>query len=135
MSETPQALEALRQWVEKAEHDLLNIENNLTATDIPWDTVCFHAQPCVEKYLKALLVWKNLEFPKTHDLRMLLQCLPNDIAFELPHGKIFLLNRYSIEGRYPGDWEPITSQEAEEAVAIARQIRQEARSYLPLAKN
>jgi len=30
-------------WLRKAEHDLLNIENNLAANDIPWDTVCFHA--------------------------------------------------------------------------------------------
>jgi HEPN domain-containing protein len=31
-------------WLAKAEHDLLNIENNLKASAIPWDTVCFHAQ-------------------------------------------------------------------------------------------
>ncbi len=28
-------LEVVRQWVEKAEHDLLNIRNNLAASDIP----------------------------------------------------------------------------------------------------
>lgn len=31
-------------WLAKAEHDLLNIKNNLTAAEVPWDTVCFHAQ-------------------------------------------------------------------------------------------
>lgn len=46
----------VRAWVIKAEHDLLNIENNLAAREIPWDTVGFHAQQCVEKYLKALLI-------------------------------------------------------------------------------
>ena len=30
-------------WLRKAQHDLLNIENNLAAKDIRWDTVCFHA--------------------------------------------------------------------------------------------
>ncbi|HET8761618.1 MAG TPA: HigA family addiction module antitoxin [Nitrospiria bacterium] len=29
-------------WVRKAEHDLLNIQNNLASSDVPWDTVCFH---------------------------------------------------------------------------------------------
>ncbi len=29
-------------WLRKADHDLLNIENNLTAKDIPCDAVCFH---------------------------------------------------------------------------------------------
>lgn len=43
-------------WLRKAEHDVLNIENNLVAKDIPWDTVCFHAQQVAEKVLKAFLV-------------------------------------------------------------------------------
>ena len=30
--------------------------------DCPTDTVCFHAQQCAEKYLKALLVLRELEF-------------------------------------------------------------------------
>lgn len=42
-------------WLRKADHDLLNIENNLAAKDIPWDTVCFHAQQVAEKVLKAFL--------------------------------------------------------------------------------
>lgn len=30
-------------WLAKAENDFTNIENNLAATRVPWDTVCFHA--------------------------------------------------------------------------------------------
>jgi HEPN domain-containing protein len=36
--------------------------------DSPTDTVCFHAQQCVEKHLKALLVLRAIVFPKTHDI-------------------------------------------------------------------
>lgn len=43
-------------WLEKADHDLLNIRNNLAATNISWDTVCFHAQQAAEKLLKAFLL-------------------------------------------------------------------------------
>ena len=43
-------------WLAKAEHDLLNIRNNLSAVQVPWDTVCFHAQQAAEKCLKALLI-------------------------------------------------------------------------------
>jgi len=32
------------------------------------DTVRFHAQQRVEKYLKALLVVSGRDFPKTHDM-------------------------------------------------------------------
>ena len=42
-----------RQWLAKADNDLLNIQNNLASREIPWDTVCFHAQQCGEKALKA----------------------------------------------------------------------------------
>ncbi len=31
-------------WIAKAENDFRNIENNLNARTVPWDTVCFHAQ-------------------------------------------------------------------------------------------
>jgi HEPN domain-containing protein len=70
MSEPLDGVEIARQWVEKAEHDLLNIENNLVAFDIPWDTVCFHAQQCAEKYFRALLAWQKVEFPKTQAKRI-----------------------------------------------------------------
>jgi hypothetical protein len=53
------------------EHDLLNIENNLAAARVPWDTVC-----CAEKYLKALLISNGVASPKSHDLRLLIQRIP-----------------------------------------------------------
>ena len=52
----------------KAEHDLLNIQNNLSAEQIPWDTVCFHAQQAAEKCLKAFLIYHGRPFSRTHDL-------------------------------------------------------------------
>ncbi len=42
------------------------------AEESPTDTVCFHAQQCVEKYLKAVLVSEAIDFPKTHDLEELM---------------------------------------------------------------
>ena len=44
----------VRQWVQKAENDLKNAAHTLKlGVDGPTDTVCFHAQQCVEKYVKA----------------------------------------------------------------------------------
>jgi hypothetical protein len=51
-------------WLRKADHDLLNIQNNLAAKDIPWDTVCFHAQQAAEKVLKAFLVARGRDLSK-----------------------------------------------------------------------
>ena len=61
-----------RQWLQKAASDLLNIDNNLRATAVPWDTICFHAQQAAEKLLKSLLVARGEIVPRTHDLSALL---------------------------------------------------------------
>lgn len=54
-----------RAWLRKVDSDLLNVENNLAAGRVPWDTVCFHAQQAAEKSLKALLVFHGRE-PQRH---------------------------------------------------------------------
>ena len=41
------------------------------------------------------------------------------------------LNRYPVEARYPGDWESFTREEAEEAVRLARKVRDAVRKHLP----
>jgi hypothetical protein len=41
------------------------------------------------------------------------------------------LNRYTIEARYPGDWDPIDRLEAEQAVAMAQRFREAVRALLP----
>ncbi|MGQ0812328.1 MAG: HEPN domain-containing protein [Nitrospiraceae bacterium] len=109
---------------------MLNIENNLAAARVPWDTVCFHAQQCAEKYLKALLISRGVAASKSHDLRVLIQRIPGDASLNLNLSRVLLLNRYTIEGRYPGDWEPFDRSVGVEAVEIARSVREAVRSAL-----
>ncbi len=132
MSEAPEVLAVVRQWVEKAEHDLRNAEHTLTLTeDCPFDTVCFHAQQCVEKYLKALLTLHGVRFPKTHDLTELFPLLPPQAQLTIPSSDLVEINPYAVETRYPGDWEPQTRQDAIRAVEIARRLREAVRGQLP----
>ena len=46
----------VREWVAKAENDLKSAVYLLKMKDCPVENVCFNAQQCVEKYLKALLL-------------------------------------------------------------------------------
>ncbi len=131
MTVRPKDEDLVRVLVIKAEHDLLNIENNLAAREIPWDTIGFHAQQCVEKYLKALLVFRQIDPPKIHDLTELYALLPGGLLIGLDTRLLEELNPYSIEGRYPGVWEPVEEVEALRAVEAARTIRQEIRRILP----
>lgn len=131
MNERPETLRLVRQWMEKAEEDLRNADHTLTLTeDCPLGTVCFHAQQCAEKYLKALLTLRSVPFPKTHDLLDLLHLLSTEVDFDLDRGEMATINRYSVEVRYPGEWDPITRADAEEAVSIARKVRDAIRPHV-----
>jgi HEPN domain-containing protein len=72
--------------------------------------------------LKALLLQAGSEPPRTHDLRLLLQRLPADMAVLFRMEDTVELSRYSIEARYPGEWEEISRAEAERAVMLARAV-------------
>jgi HEPN domain-containing protein len=69
MPEPDKVTLVIREWVNKAENDLKTAVHTLEMEDDCFtDTVCFHAQQCVEKYLKAFLVLEGIDFPKTHDI-------------------------------------------------------------------
>jgi HEPN domain-containing protein len=70
-------IEVVGEWVAKAENDLTNASRALVpAEGCPTDTVCFHAQQCIEKYLKALLASFEIAFPRTHDVGEVMSLLP-----------------------------------------------------------
>jgi HEPN domain-containing protein len=132
MSMPHDSVRLVRQWLEKAENDLRNAEHTLTLKDdCPFDTVCFHSQQCAEKYLKALLAFFSVDFPNTHDLIFLKKSAMEVVSISMDSVELQTLNRYSVESRYPGEWEPITRTEAEKAVNTARQVRDVVRSALP----
>ena len=134
MTAPPEPISLVRQWVEKAEEDLRTAEHTLTLGDnCPYGTVCFHAQQCAEKYLKALLVLHAISFPKIHDLLELLPLVPRALALGIQLADVAEVNRYAIEGRYPGEWEPIMREDAEAAVKAARKTREAVRKHLPPA--
>jgi HEPN domain-containing protein len=62
-----------QEWVDKAESDFRTATREIQVTQDPsYDGVCFHAQQCVEKYLKGYLQEISIAFPKTQDLVVLL---------------------------------------------------------------
>jgi HEPN domain-containing protein len=132
MSGQTDRVRVVAQWVQRAESDLRNAEHTLTmGEDCPYDTVCFHAQQCAEKYLKALLTFLSIDFPKIHDIAELSALLPTHLRPSLSIEEQERLTYYAVEARYPGVWEPITRTEAEEAVAIAHRVREAVRPHLP----
>ena len=124
----------VKEWVLKAEADFATAGRELQATVIPnYDAVCFHAQQCVEKYLKALLVFRGTAFPKTHEIPVLRALLPPKLRPKLTAKLQNRLTAYAVVLRYPGTGQDIPLAEARKAVAVARRVRREARSHLPRA--
>jgi len=60
-------------WIEKAKEDWGTVEILRESEYCPKGVICFHCQQYAEKLLKALLTASGIEFPKTHDLRRLIQ--------------------------------------------------------------
>jgi HEPN domain-containing protein len=131
MNIRPEQHKLVKQWIEKAEEDFRTAEYLcILKEDCPLNSVCFHSQQCVEKYIKALLVYCSIQFPKSHDVIELLNLVPENYRPDLSIYDLAIINRYAVETRYPGEWEVITHQEAEESVRIAGDIRQKIRQLL-----
>jgi len=115
--------EILAEWIRKAEGDYETAQRELRVRRKPnYDAVCFHAQQCAEKYLKAFLVLRGIEPPKTHNLVELLKlCSDEDGSFELIHPFLDALSAYAVDVRYPGEFS--TKDEARDAVKIMKCVR------------
>jgi len=113
-----------QEWVEKAEADLQVARLTLeTVNEALAFTVCFHAQQCAEKYLKAYLTEHKIVFPRTHDMTDLLGlALPHDTEFESIRDDLLLVDQYSVEVRYPG--RNATWDEAIQAAEASKRIRE-----------
>ena len=109
------------EWVAKAEGDFAMMERECQVTENPnYDGICFHAQQCAEKYLKARLCEADITFSKIHDLVALLdQVLDVEPAWESFREDLAYLSDFAVTFRYPGE-----SADAESAIDAQRRCRQ-----------
>jgi len=107
-------------WLQRARSDLQIGRVALRARGVLPADICFHAQQCAEKALKALLLQHEIAFPKTHTIEVLLDLLKikgMDIPDEVDEA--FELSDYAVQTRYPGEWEPVTQADARHAIERA----------------
>lgn len=111
------------EWLRKAGDDVKAAEALLKQENPLLFPSCFHSQQAAEKYLKALLTLKQVEFPKTHSIRELLDLVKK---FDEPLAErlepAVYLTPYGVEARYPGDSPEPRIDEAGEALASARLV-------------
>jgi len=123
----------VKAWIRKAESDLINATNSINIKPKPpLDTVCFHAQQCAEKYLKAYLVQYEINFEKTHNLgELVLLAAKVDEDFQEIIDISEKLTDYAVDIRYPFLLEEPTKEEARETIEMAEKIKKFVLSKLP----
>ena len=111
------------RWLAYAREDLRMAE--LATSENMYNQVCFHAQQCAEKAIKAWLEQQEQPVPRTHRIADLLALVRPSLMGPLGD-TLLLLDRFYIPTRYPDalpdaalDGTP-TQSDAEEALASAR---------------
>ena len=115
----------IKQWLIKGDHDLGTAK--ITYLHIPeyLDTVTFHCQQAVEKYLKAYLVFQSTTFRFSHDLVYLLDLInQNDSDFEEYYDTVSELQGYAVEIRYPNETIHLSNEKVIKAISIAKIVRE-----------
>ena len=105
-------------WLRYARGDLALAQVSLPE-DSFYELLCFHAQQAVEKALKAVLIINNISYPKTHNIRTLLDLLPKEIVLPADVDAAAILTDYAVSGRYPDEVEEVSEEEYQEAVRLA----------------
>jgi HEPN domain-containing protein len=121
-----------REWVRKAEADFATARREFRVRKGPnYDDVCFHAQQCVEKYLKARLQETNTPFPKTHQLEHLPDLLlPTEPTWATTRSDLQKLSSLAVSVRYPGY--SADKRLAAQALSLCEAMRRRAREGLGL---
>jgi len=105
----------------------------LNLPDVLYEDLCFDAQQAAEKAIKAVLVHRQVRFPKTHDLLDLLTLLDQS-GLQIPPEicEADALTHYAVETRYPGLAEEVTADEHARAVELAERVLHWVQAHLSL---
>ena len=112
-----------RKWLIRAHSNLERARQGKATEYILYEDLCFDCQQCAEKSLKALLIYKGVEVPRTHNIRALLSLISEikeEVPLEIKRGVI--LNEFAVNTRYPGEYEPVDEEEYLEALELAEKI-------------
>ena len=126
----------VERWLSKAWNDLRTAQTMLAVAAPPSETVCFHAQQCVEKCLKAFLTAANRHVEKTHDLTRLVElCSQVDQDFQRLRDIAVQLADYAVTGRYPDDGQDLSIEEAAAAAQSANEAMRFTRQKLGVGES
>ena len=121
----------VRRWLAKAEEDF-GVAARLLSEQGPYlSAIGFHSQQAAEKFLKAVLVRHQIDFPKTHDIKELLNLVATvDAILAEPLRIAVPLTPYGVDIRYPDDFPALDLDDARTAVSLAATVRESVLRHL-----
>jgi HEPN domain-containing protein len=124
--------ELVKNWLIKSQHDLLAAQKLSGEPEIYADVAIYHCQQSAEKALKGFLILHDQNFPRTHDVRLLLQLaiVINPILQQQQEASE-ILTPYATEFRYPSAVMQPTAAELQEALEKAETLFVSVTSLLP----
>jgi HEPN domain-containing protein len=123
----------VKNWIEFAREDSRMAE--LALKEKIYNQACFHAEQCVEKAIKALIIHKGRIHPQSHKIADLLAYLGKSVFDDL-EAEIISLDRFYIPTRYPDALPGMlpeglpTESDAKEAIKIARLVFEKAKEEM-----
>jgi HEPN domain-containing protein len=111
------------EWLRRAKSNLVRAKADRVLGEVLYEDLCFDAQQAAEKATKAILVARQIPFPKSHDIVGLLTMLQEG-GVEIPEEirRAGILTEYAVDTRYPGLSEDVTEEEYMEAVDLAERV-------------
>ena len=118
-------IEFVQKWILRAQSDLKTAKDEILMKDPATDTICFHCQQSVEKYLKAFLTFYKIRVGKTHNLALLIKiCKEIDSDFErLYEIKADTLTPYATGIIYPEDFYFPSFEEAMKQLRLQKLLK------------
>jgi HEPN domain-containing protein len=109
-------------WLSYAKSDLDAAYALLDSGDFFPRQICFLAQQAGEKSLKAILVFLDMKFPKTHDLDHIRELIPEGWEVKEKFPELYELSVWAVESRYPGHTPEVVEHEARETLLLAEMV-------------
>ncbi len=110
-------------WLVRAKSNLSIAKWAEKEKNVFYEDLCFEAEQAAEKALKALCILFDVKFPRTHNIHYLVELLDNS-SLKLPEEltDITELTNYSVETRYPGEYEPVSREEYIRAITLSTKL-------------
>ena len=111
----------VKEWLNFADDDLRVAQHAFTlSSSIPYRLIAFHAQQCAEKSLKAYLIFRDIDFPYTHDISKLIRLCGKVAQWIDKIKNAEELTPFAATARYPGIEKTVTKNASLKAVTPFR---------------